>query len=75
MSTGVGDPLVSWHEAAVDPLYTDADQTQLFTGIVRPGDGQAVAPDGTIDSVHVGLTTVAELEEQVAAVAGAPAPG
>ncbi len=32
-----------------------------------------VAPDGTIDSVHVGLTTVQELEEQVAAVQMAPA--
>jgi peroxiredoxin len=32
-----------------------------------------VAPDGTIDSVHVGLTTVQELEEQVAAVQTAPA--
>jgi thiol-disulfide isomerase/thioredoxin len=34
-----------------------------------------VAPDGTIDSVHVGLTTVKELEEQAVRDAARPASG
>lgn len=47
VATGVGAPLVSWHEAVVDPLYTDAGQTQLFTGTVYPDRGEAVGADGT----------------------------
>jgi peroxiredoxin len=34
-----------------------------------------VAPDGTIDSVHVGLTTLKELEEQVVRGVARPASG
>jgi hypothetical protein len=34
-----------------------------------------VAPDGTIDSVHVGLTTVQELEEQAVRGVARPASG
>jgi AGCS family alanine or glycine:cation symporter len=45
--TGLDAPLVSWHEAGVDPLYTDADQTQLFTGTVYPDRGEAVGSNGT----------------------------
>jgi AGCS family alanine or glycine:cation symporter len=46
-ATGLGAPLVSWHEASVDPLYTDEAQTQLFTGTVFATRGEAVATDGT----------------------------
>ncbi|MDA0330199.1 MAG: sodium:alanine symporter family protein [Gemmatimonadetes bacterium] len=46
-TTGVGAALVSWHEASVEPLYSDADRTRLFTGTVFPGRGEAVASDGT----------------------------
>jgi AGCS family alanine or glycine:cation symporter len=46
-ATGLGAPLVSWHEASVERLYTDEGQTQLFTGTVFPTRGEAVAADGT----------------------------
>ena len=46
-STGLGAALVSWHEASVEPLYTDEAQTQLFTGTVHADRGEAVAADGT----------------------------
>lgn len=48
LSSGIGDPLVSWHEVGVDPLYVDEAQTRLFSGIVYPDRGEAVAPDGTV---------------------------
>lgn len=47
VSTGVGEAMVSWHEASVDMLYTDESQTQPFTGTVFPDRGEAVAADGT----------------------------
>ncbi|GMV07147.1 MAG: amino acid transporter [Gemmatimonadota bacterium] len=46
VSTSVGAPLVSWHETWVDTLYVDEAQTRLFTGVVRPSEGQAVGDDG-----------------------------
>ena len=47
VNTGVGAPLVSWHEAGVEMLYTDEGQTQAFTGTVYPTRGEAVGADGT----------------------------
>jgi AGCS family alanine or glycine:cation symporter len=38
---------LSWHEASVDPLYTDAAQTQRFSGTVHPDRGEAVGSNGT----------------------------
>jgi AGCS family alanine or glycine:cation symporter len=46
-ATGVGAVLLSWHEGSVDPLYTDEAQTQLFSGTVHPGRGEAVGSNGT----------------------------
>ena len=56
------------------PVLTGADEdlARRFGALGFPAL-VIVAPDGTIDSVHVGLTTVQELEEQVAAVQTAPA--
>jgi len=45
--TGVGAAMVSWHEASVDMLFTDAGQTQAFSGTVFPARGEAVGADGT----------------------------
>jgi AGCS family alanine or glycine:cation symporter len=45
---GLGAPLLSWHEAAVQELYTDQAQTQSFTGTVYPLRGEAVGADGTV---------------------------
>ncbi|MDA0312169.1 MAG: sodium:alanine symporter family protein [Gemmatimonadetes bacterium] len=44
---GIGDPLVSWHEASVALLFTDEAQTRLFSGTVFAERGEAVASDGT----------------------------
>jgi len=46
-ATGIGAAAVSWHEASVEPLYTDEGQTDLFTGTVFPARGEAVGSDGT----------------------------
>ena len=45
--SGAGAALISWHEASVEPLYTDEAQTQLFTGTVFPDRAEAVAADGS----------------------------
>ncbi len=42
----VGAPLVSWHEASVEPLHVDEEQTQPFTGTVYPKRGVAVSQEG-----------------------------
>lgn len=57
------------------PILTGADEdlARRFGALGFPAL-VIVAPDGTIDSVHVGLTTVQELEEQVAAVGREAAP-
>ena len=46
VSTGVGAPLLSWHEVAVEELFVDPEQTLPFTGTVYPGRGEAIAADG-----------------------------
>jgi AGCS family alanine or glycine:cation symporter len=43
---GAGSVHVSWHETAIDTLFTDEAMTRPFTGVVRPADGEAVAADG-----------------------------
>lgn len=48
VAAGVGAPMVSWHEAAVEELFVDAEQTEPFTGVVFPLQGRAVAEDGTV---------------------------
>jgi len=46
VASGVGEPIVSWHEVGVEPLYVDSAQTQPFTGTIYPSRGEAVADDG-----------------------------
>ena len=57
------------------PILTGADEdlARRFGALGFPAL-VIVAPDGTVDSVHVGLTTVQELEEQVAAAVEGLAP-
>ncbi len=43
----IGDPVLAWHEVAVEELYVDAERTRPFTGTIRPQEGVAVAEDGT----------------------------
>ena len=45
-ATAPGQPAYAWHEAAVDAFYTDAAQTQPFTGMIRGTEGRAVGDDG-----------------------------
>jgi len=45
-SAGVGVPLLAWHEADVETLYTDEAQTQPFSGVVYPTRGEAVGSGG-----------------------------
>ena len=54
LQAGVGDPLVSWHEAPVNRLYVDEAQTQLFTGTGFPQLGTAVNASGldTLSSLY-----------------------
>ena len=53
VENGVGDPLVSWHEAPVNRLYVDEDQIQSFTGTVFPALGTAVSASGeTLSSLY-----------------------
>jgi len=40
--------MISWHEASVEELFVDPAQTDPFTGVVFPPQGQAVAEDGTV---------------------------
>ncbi|MEQ8330218.1 MAG: sodium:alanine symporter family protein [Longimicrobiales bacterium] len=53
VNVGVGEPLLSWHEASVDQLFLDAAMTQPFTGVVFAARGEAVSDDGqTVTSLH-----------------------
>jgi AGCS family alanine or glycine:cation symporter len=45
--TAPGQARFAWHEVAVDAFFTDEEQTQRFTGVIRPADGVAVGADGT----------------------------
>ncbi|MDH3207806.1 MAG: alanine:cation symporter family protein, partial [Gemmatimonadota bacterium] len=47
VETDAGAPLLSWHEVPVERLFVDPAQTRLFTGVVYPARGEAVAADGT----------------------------
>ena len=44
-------PLMAWHEVALEDLYVDPDQTEPFTGVVRPGQGNALGDDGRTHTV------------------------
>ena len=46
VDTGIGAPLVSWHETLVEELFVDEAMTQPFTGTVYPGRGEAVTSSG-----------------------------
>jgi alanine or glycine:cation symporter, AGCS family len=47
VATGPGVPRLAWHEVAVDRFFVDPEQTAPFTGVIRPGEREAVAQDGT----------------------------
>ena len=47
VAQAVGDARMAWHEVAIDEFFIDPEQTQPFTGVILPGQGLAVAADGT----------------------------
>ncbi len=47
VETELGSARVAWHEVPVEPLWVDAEQEQLFSGVVYPDSEVAVAADGT----------------------------
>ncbi|HUE76740.1 MAG TPA: sodium:alanine symporter family protein [Longimicrobiales bacterium] len=47
VATGAEDPVIAWHEVAIDQLFVDPELTQPFTGDVRPGDRRALDDTGT----------------------------
>ena len=47
VETAVGSARIAWHESTVEPVYTDAEHTELFTGTVYAMEDRAVHADGT----------------------------
>jgi AGCS family alanine or glycine:cation symporter len=47
VGSGPGTAVVAWHEVPVEPLYVNAEQTQLFSGIVDTDLEIAISPEGT----------------------------
>jgi AGCS family alanine or glycine:cation symporter len=45
-AAGEGAPFLTWHEVIVDRLYTDAEQTVLFTGVIDTDREIAIGDDG-----------------------------
>ncbi|MFQ5701173.1 MAG: alanine/glycine:cation symporter family protein [Acidobacteriota bacterium] len=52
VATGTDDPRPAWHEAAIEELFVDKNQTRLFTGTIFLGEKLARADDG---SIHASL--------------------
>ncbi len=46
----VGAVRLAWHEVPVERFYVDAEQSEPFTGMIHPGEGEALAVDGTAHS-------------------------
>ncbi|MBW3554264.1 MAG: sodium:alanine symporter family protein [Gemmatimonadetes bacterium] len=42
-----GEPVVAWHEVAVERLYVDREMTIPFTGEIQPSQRRAAGEDGT----------------------------
>ncbi len=50
--SAVGVPLLAWHEVAVEQLYVDEAQTQLFTGSIDTDAGEATMDGTTYTSLY-----------------------
>lgn len=42
-----GDSRFAWHDVGVDRFFTEAGQSQPFTGVIRVSQGLAIGADGT----------------------------
>lgn len=45
---------LAWHDVVVPQLFTDAEHTQPFTGVINPGTNNAIAQDGTTYGILYG---------------------
>jgi AGCS family alanine or glycine:cation symporter len=45
-ATDVGFARLAWHQVSVDTLYTNAELTETFTGVIYPGESRAVTDQG-----------------------------
>jgi AGCS family alanine or glycine:cation symporter len=52
---GFGAARYAWHEVAVDEFFTDPEQGNRFSGVIRPADGVAVGADGMEYTVLYGM--------------------
>jgi AGCS family alanine or glycine:cation symporter len=48
-------PVLSWHDVAVEELFTDAEMTIRFSGTIRPVEATAEATDGTSYTTLYGM--------------------
>ena len=46
VASGAGSTQLTWHELPVEPLYTDPEHTQLFSGVIYSDRGIAVSAGG-----------------------------
>ena len=53
-TVGAGQAAFAWHDVPVERFYTDAAQTQVFSGTIDPDAGTAAADDGTSYTVLYG---------------------
>ncbi len=52
-SVAVSEPLLAWHDVAVEELFVDPEMTTRFSGTIHPDRAVAVTEDGrTLASLH-----------------------
>jgi AGCS family alanine or glycine:cation symporter len=51
----VDAPVLSWHDVAVEELFTDSEMTLRFSGTIRPVEDTAEAIDGTSYTMLYGM--------------------
>ncbi|HEX9886869.1 MAG TPA: sodium:alanine symporter family protein [Longimicrobiales bacterium] len=51
----VGGTFLAWHEVGVEDLFTDEAMTRRFSGMIRPGQGDAVGDDGQTYTALFGM--------------------
>lgn len=54
VNTGPGARQMAWHHAPIDTFYVNPEQTEVFSGVIYPGENRAEADDGTVYSALYG---------------------
>ncbi len=55
LTVGPDAPRYAWHEVAIEEFFTDEQQSERFSGVIRPADGLAIAADGSRYAVLHGM--------------------